>query len=122
MLRPETGAGTADLGEGLDTFFRPGSATPTATPLVSPTSDDRWLKLFSHVISLHYYFNLKILCLAVILFLLREARIILLIYLSINQQLAVARKHPKRHINLAEGMYDLNLFNLLICFLILHMI
>lgn len=28
-----------DLGEGLDTFFRPGSVTPT-TPLVSPTSDD----------------------------------------------------------------------------------
>lgn len=29
-----------DLGEGLDTFFRPGSVTPTGTPLVSPTSDD----------------------------------------------------------------------------------
>lgn len=28
-----------DLGEGLDTFFRPGSVTPT-TPLVSPTSDE----------------------------------------------------------------------------------
>ena len=32
-----------DLGEGLDTFFRPGSVTPTGTPLVSPTSDDRYL-------------------------------------------------------------------------------
>ena len=31
-----------DLGEGLDTFFRPGSVTPTGTPLVSPTSDDRY--------------------------------------------------------------------------------
>lgn len=28
-----------DLGEGLDTFFRPGSVTPT-TPLISPTSDE----------------------------------------------------------------------------------
>ncbi|XP_046397648.1 F-actin-uncapping protein LRRC16A isoform X2 [Ischnura elegans] len=28
-----------DLGEGLETFFRPGSVTPT-TPLVSPSSDD----------------------------------------------------------------------------------
>ncbi|XP_063216006.1 F-actin-uncapping protein LRRC16A isoform X3 [Bacillus rossius redtenbacheri] len=38
MLRPAEVAGLQDLGEGLDTFFRPGSATPT--PLVSPTSDD----------------------------------------------------------------------------------
>ncbi|KAJ1529208.1 hypothetical protein ONE63_006012 [Megalurothrips usitatus] len=39
MLRPADSSDTSDLGEGLDTFFRPGSVTPT-TPLVSPTSDD----------------------------------------------------------------------------------
>ncbi|XP_026273496.1 F-actin-uncapping protein LRRC16A isoform X3 [Frankliniella occidentalis] len=39
MLRPADSTDTSDLGEGLDTFFRPGSVTPT-TPLVSPTSDD----------------------------------------------------------------------------------
>ncbi|XP_023724032.1 F-actin-uncapping protein LRRC16A isoform X2 [Cryptotermes secundus] len=41
MLRPtEIIENVQDLGEGLDTFFRPGSVTPTGTPLVSPTSDD----------------------------------------------------------------------------------
>ncbi|KDR15295.1 F-actin-uncapping protein LRRC16A isoform X2 [Zootermopsis nevadensis] len=41
MLRPaEIIENIQDLGEGLDTFFRPGSVTPTGTPLVSPTSDD----------------------------------------------------------------------------------
>lgn len=41
MLRPGdvTDVLIQDLGEGLETFFRPGSVTPT-TPLVSPTSDD----------------------------------------------------------------------------------
>jgi len=39
MFRPADSTDTSDLGEGLDTFFRPGSVTPT-TPLVSPTSDD----------------------------------------------------------------------------------
>lgn len=41
MLRPGdvTDALVHDLGEGLDTFFRPGSVTPT-TPLISPTSDE----------------------------------------------------------------------------------
>ncbi|XP_071451973.1 F-actin-uncapping protein LRRC16A isoform X2 [Hetaerina americana] len=34
-----------DLGEGLETFFRPGSVTPT-TPLVSPSSDDNGSHLF----------------------------------------------------------------------------
>jgi hypothetical protein len=43
MLRPtEIIENIQDLGEGLDTFFRPGSVTPTGTPLVSPTSDDRY--------------------------------------------------------------------------------
>ena len=42
MLRPtEIIENVQDLGEGLDTFFRPGSVTPTGTPLISPTSDDR---------------------------------------------------------------------------------
>ncbi|XP_069691795.1 F-actin-uncapping protein LRRC16A isoform X3 [Periplaneta americana] len=41
MLRPtEIIENVQDLGEGLDTFFRPGSVTPTGTPLISPTSDD----------------------------------------------------------------------------------
>nr|CAD7413204.1 unnamed protein product [Timema cristinae] len=41
MLRPtEIIENVQDLGEGLDTFFRPGSVTPTTTPLISPTSDD----------------------------------------------------------------------------------
>ncbi|XP_066998308.2 F-actin-uncapping protein LRRC16A isoform X2 [Anabrus simplex] len=41
MLRPtEIIENVQDLGEGLDTFFRPSSVTPTGTPLVSPTSDD----------------------------------------------------------------------------------
>lgn len=40
MLRPADALGSSHLGEGLDSFFRPGSVTPTGTPLVSPTSDD----------------------------------------------------------------------------------
>ncbi|KAK7868710.1 hypothetical protein R5R35_008235 [Gryllus longicercus] len=40
MLRPADSAEMHHLGEGLDSFFRPGSVTPTGTPLVSPTSDD----------------------------------------------------------------------------------
>jgi hypothetical protein len=46
MLRPtEIIENVQDLGEGLDTFFKPGSVTPTGTPLVSPTSDDRYHSL-----------------------------------------------------------------------------
>jgi hypothetical protein len=41
MLRPiEIIENVQDMGEGLDTFFRPGSVTPTGTPLVSPMSED----------------------------------------------------------------------------------
>jgi hypothetical protein len=48
MLRPtEIIENVQDLGEGLDTFFRPGSVTPTGTPLVSPTSDDRYHSVLS---------------------------------------------------------------------------
>lgn len=49
MLRPsEIIENIEDLDSGLDTFFRPGSVTPT-TPLVSPTSDDRWAQV--HVVA-----------------------------------------------------------------------
>lgn len=34
------GVTTKEIGEGLDQFFRPGSVTPTLTPLVSPTSEE----------------------------------------------------------------------------------
>lgn len=39
MLRPDQPMDGLALGEGLDVFFRP--TTPT-TPLISPTSDDRY--------------------------------------------------------------------------------
>lgn len=39
MLRPDQPIDGLALGEGLDVFFRP--TTPT-TPLISPTSDDRY--------------------------------------------------------------------------------
>lgn len=39
MLRPDQPVDGLALGEGLDVFFRP--TTPT-TPLISPTSDDRY--------------------------------------------------------------------------------